>query len=191
MGASAPTTDDRDWARALARGEDEATCRFVQSHSATGYAVAFQILEDEGAAEDVLQDAFFRAYQKAGTFRGEAKLSSWFYRIVYNLALNALKQRSRKPTDRIKNPDLLAEQEMLPSLEETLRAALGEIDPRDRLVLYLHYYEGYRMAEIGEILNIREPAAKVRVHRARKRLKRRLERGNERPGKATEKASQG
>lgn len=86
---------DADVARRVAASDWYALERLMRSHNQTLFRTARSILRDDAEAEDAVQDAFVAAYRAIGTFRGEAKLSTWLVRIVANEALQRLRRRGR------------------------------------------------------------------------------------------------
>ena len=157
----------------------------IEEYADLVFRAAYRIVQNEQDAEDVMQETFVSVYKKIGDFRGDAKLSSWLYRIASNVALDLLRVKKRKsdkdidliPADEEDGAEpynpadenaLLPEDALLQ--EESLdkvRAALAEMPPKLREAYLLYMLEGYSMNEIADMLEIKLSAAKVRVHRAR------------------------
>jgi RNA polymerase sigma-70 factor (ECF subfamily) len=148
-------------------------------------------------AEDLAQEVFVKVNQALGTFRGESQLSTWIYRIATNTAIDKLRspsfqQRGQKSLSEesiaegeidIADKDAWAG-EKKPSLETSLirremnaciRGIVENLPENFRMVVVLSELEGFKDDEIAEILGVRIHAAKVRLHRARARLKKELE----------------
>ncbi len=148
-------------------------------------------------AEDVAQEVFVKVSEGLNTFRGESQLSTWIYRIATNAALDKL----RSPSFRQKGQTSLSEEptaeniveivdretwtgEKKPSLEtslirkemnECIRGIVENLPRNYRTVIVLSELEGFKDDEIAEILGVSIQAAKIRLHRARARLKKELE----------------
>src|SRR5436189_2817898 len=84
------TTDDRLLVR-LKEGEDSALAELADTYGSRIYQLAFRYLRNKEDAEEVTQDVLFKVYRKVGTFRGDAALSSWIYRITFNAAMSRLR----------------------------------------------------------------------------------------------------
>ncbi len=148
-------------------------------------------------AEDVAQEVFIKVSQALKTFRGESQLSTWIYRIATNAALDKLRSPSfRQGGQKSLSEEPIAEGiveivdkdawtgEKKPSLEtslirkemnECIRGIVEKLSENYRTVVVLSELEGFRDDEIAEILGVSIQAAKIRLHRARSRLKRELE----------------
>jgi RNA polymerase sigma-70 factor (ECF subfamily) len=159
---------------------------FVTEHRSRVYRVALRVVSDPDLAADVVQETFLRAWRGLGRFRGDASLSTWLHRITINTALTARKRaaRNRGPSlDAV--DDLVAEAtpyvdperrgEVL-DLRRRLELALGRLPTGQRAVVVLKDVEGWSHTEIAERLGITESAAKVRLHRAHRKLAHYLER---------------
>ena len=147
------------------------------------HALALRITGNEHDADDVVQDAYVRAYRGLARFREEAMFSTWLHRITANVASTYVGRRTRHrhqdlddvidiadwQTDH--NPELRAEASMTGA---RLANALAGLPQRLRSVVELRDIQGMSHREIAEELDITESAAKVRLHRARARLRERL-----------------
>lgn len=148
----------------------------------------------EHEAEDLTQDVFMKAGKSLGSFRGDSHIATWLYRIATNAVRDrrkssAYRKESAESPDleaiadtahdrnvwtkgRSKSPDdLLIRKEM----SECVRSIVDALPENDRIVIRLSDMEGFSDREIAEILNIKPGAAKVRLHRARTRLREKLE----------------
>jgi RNA polymerase sigma-70 factor (ECF subfamily) len=151
------------------------------------YRVARAILHDDAEAEDVMQDAYVRAYQHLADFEGRAKFSTWLTRIAVHEALARCRRHSRflslenseetvggvmKPlTSRGRSPEEAAyDRELRGVLEEVIL----ELPEDHRLVLMMRDVEGMSTDETAECLNLSPENVKVRLHRARARLRKSL-----------------
>jgi len=169
---------------AAARGGDRhAFEELVRATSAETYTLALRLMGDPEDARDVAQDTYLRAYKAIGRFRGDAQFSTWLYRITANCAATSLGRRSRHRHDELAEDALLYDEHpdhdpQLRSdtgvLRDRLIVALAELPPRLRVVVVLHDIYDLPHEAIAAELGISETAAKVRLHRARRRLRERL-----------------
>src|SRR3972149_8182891 len=87
---------DQEIIDSVRKGNDSDYSIIVNRYKNKAFSVLKRMLKDEFDAEEILQDCFFKAYNSLGSFKGEAKFSTWFYRIVYNSALTKLSSKKRK-----------------------------------------------------------------------------------------------
>ena len=116
-------------------------------------------------AEDITQDVFVRIYKKMGSFRGEAQLSTWIYRITMNCCLDHLRRRKRDLAVQL-SPDFDVPGPGL-DVMKVIEGALPAMPSGYRQVFVLHDIQGMRHSEIARILGIAEGASKSQLHRAR------------------------
>lgn len=155
------------------------------------YALALRVTRDPDLAADAVQEAFASALEKESGFRGEARLSTWLHRIVYNKAVDLLRRRGREVPLPDEDLDTLTENdlrlahgpswarppdELLASTEarQALEAALGTLTPLQRAVFELREMEGRPTEELAQILDLAPGTVRVHLHRARLRLRDRL-----------------
>jgi len=146
---------------------------------------AWRILGDEAEAEDVAQDAMLRLWRQAGDWRaGEARISTWLYRVTHNLCIDRI--RKRRPMSDIENvaephdptPSVL---ERLANSEESraLARAILALPERQRQALVLRHFEGISNPEIGERLECSVEAVESLLARARRQLTTDMSKKNE------------
>lgn len=166
------------------RGDRSAFAALVRAHQNEVFTLARRLVGDPHLASDVAQEALIRAWRALPKFRGEARLSTWLYRITVNTAWTHKKRASRHIATPIDETFELAAPEgadhpvvageML-ELRGRLRAALDRLPEGQRHVVVLKDIHGWSHAEIAEATGISVTAAKVRLHRARARLAKDLE----------------
>lgn len=164
-------------------GDPDAFDALVREHAAPLYRLLARILGDPAAAEDVAQECFVRAWRALPSFRGEAKFSTWLYRIAVNEGNRYLSRASRRevlPYDDVllDVPDLRAETAELAEageLREQLERLLAELPPHYRVAVVLRDVEGFSNEESAELLELDLRNFKSRLHRGRMALRRRLE----------------
>lgn len=142
------------------------------------YTLAVRLVGDRHEAEDVAQDAYLRVHRSLRGFRGDARFETWLYRIVANAAMNHLRKR-RRFGEPAAEPELLARSEPqagpgdAPSHDE-VHDALAILPVGQRAVVVLKDVYGFTCEEIGEQMGVSTGAVKLRLHRARRRLKEHL-----------------
>jgi RNA polymerase sigma-70 factor (ECF subfamily) len=173
-------TDQAELVAAAKDGDREAFEALVKVTYHDAYTLAYRLTGNEEDARDVVQDAYLRAYRGLGRFRGDAQFTTWLYRIVANCASTSLSKRSRHRHDEIdeetgvaddrpeSDPVVMAE---AGSLRDRVSAALEDLPPKLRAVVVLRDVYDLPHEAIAEELGITEAAAKVRLHRARKKLR--------------------
>lgn len=176
---------------ALKAGDRQAFARLVDETSGHIYRVAVQILGDDQDAEDVLQETYLKAFRALPDFEGRSSLTTWLYRIAVNEALMLVRKRKpeaisvEEPTpfdaeaesEEMEIVDFccLPEGEMLSS--ETRRfmdQAVKKLPQNLRVVFVMRDMEGYTIQETAETLGLSENNVKVRLLRARLRLRQEL-----------------
>ncbi len=156
------------------RGDPRALEELVRQTHRRVYGLALRLVGDPHEAEDVTQEAYLRMFRGLAGFRGDARFETWMHRIVTNTALNQLRRRGRfgdlvaEETLDVPQPDRSAQ---VAGDRDALERCLGALPPGQRAVIVLKDVYGLSCREIGEELGIEEGAVKVRLHRARKRLR--------------------
>jgi RNA polymerase sigma-70 factor (ECF subfamily) len=160
------------------RGDRLAFEELVRETHRRVYTLAYRLVGDRSDAEDVAQEAYLRIFRGLAGFREEAAFETWMHRIVANCAMTFLRKKGRfGDVMREDAPDLPVEdrgQELTVERDELARG-LAKLPPGQRTVLLLKDVYGLSAREIAQELGIQEGAVKVRVHRARRKLKELLE----------------
>jgi RNA polymerase sigma-70 factor, ECF subfamily len=169
---------------AAARGGDQVAFeQLVRATSAETYTLARRLVGNEEDARDVVQEAYLRAYRSIGSFRGDAQFTTWLYRITANCASTHLGRRNRHRHDELGDDDQVIDLDanrdpqaaaVASSLRHRLTEALDELPPKLKAVVVLRDVYDLPHEAIAAELGISESAAKVRLHRARRRLRERL-----------------
>ncbi len=173
--------DDQLVARARG-GDTEAFGRLVKQNSAMLFQVAFRLTGNEANAEDVVQEAFIRAYRKLDRFDGRSAFGTWLYRITVNCSMDAMrkKQRSRESADlepvlEVKQPSTSepGPQRLALSgeISDQVSAVLDQLSTMERTAFLLKHYEGRSLVEISEIMDMKVNAVKHAIFRAVKKLR--------------------
>jgi RNA polymerase sigma-70 factor (ECF subfamily) len=165
---------------AMASGDQSAATTFVRRHQQRVYGLAMSILSDAGAAEDVAQEAFTRAWRHAGVFDAQrASATTWLLAITRNLAIDAARLRRSSPTDPTTLTALLgagagpgpAEQAMARTEQRGLVEALSRLPEDQRRAVVLASIGGRTGVEISELEGIPLGTAKTRIRTALRRLR--------------------
>jgi len=165
---------------ACRRGDRDAFEEVVRRTYRHVYTQALRIVGDRHEAEDVAQEAYLRVFRGLAGFRGEAQFETWLYRIVANAAITYLRRKGRfgdltldREDGSVEVPAPVRVAEEAADREE-LSEALASLPVSLRAVVVLKDVYGLPHKEIAELLGTTEGAVKVRLHRARRRLKDRL-----------------
>jgi RNA polymerase sigma factor (sigma-70 family) len=164
-------------------GDREGLEYLVGAYRSLAYTIAIKILGNKEDAEEVVQEAFLKAFAALANFNRAAKFSTWLYRIVYNTALT---EKSSRPASSSTLDELTEDisvtdnKDGLATLHRADRKkyvdlALSRLRQEDRLIVTLHYIAEKSIAETGEIMGLKPSAVKMRLLRARKQLETGLE----------------
>ncbi|MET0895443.1 MAG: sigma-70 family RNA polymerase sigma factor [Acidimicrobiia bacterium] len=162
-------------------GDRAAFDELVRRTHVDTYTLALRLTADEEDARDVVQDAYLKAWRALPDFRGDAQFTTWMYRITANTAYTAVKKRRRHRAESLDamvnepielHPDLQPEGAAESSLAlDELSRALEELSPKLRTLVVLKDVYDLSHEEIAEELGISVAAAKVRLHRGRRKLR--------------------
>lgn len=168
---------DNQIIQSILLGDKEAYRQLVDRHRDMAYTVALKLMKDEDSAEEIAQEAFIKAYQKLSSFKGNSSFSTWLYTIVYRTAIYHLRQA--KPHHSIdhqvmemKSNKLSASDTLVKAEEkEIVRRAVDQLPKLESLIISLFYMDDKDVAEIATITNLSKANVKVKLFRARKKLK--------------------
>lgn len=150
----------------------------VNRHKNFAFTIADRILQNEEDAEEVAHDAFVKLLTSVDKFKGESKFTTWFYRIVMNMAISRTRKKKIRTEDIDARPSGMAEYS---SFEEFgglnvqdrtyyLNKAIGQLKDEERLLITLYYFDELDMDEIVGVTKIDKGNLKVKIFRARKKL---------------------
>lgn len=179
-GPTVAAAELRELVDAARQGDPDALDGLVRATYGATFTLAFRLTGNEDDARDVVQDAYLRAYRGLGRFRGDAQFTTWLYRITANCSANLLAKRARYRTEILSEDEPVVD--VRPEIDPELRlagsddrahisAALAGLPWRLRQVIVLRDIYDLPHGAIAKELGISEAAAKVRLHRARRRLR--------------------
>ncbi|NED95478.1 RNA polymerase sigma factor SigM [Phytoactinopolyspora alkaliphila] len=163
------------------QGDHEAFGELVKRHQDRLWAVALRTLGNQDDAADALQDALINAFRRAGSFRSESAVTTWLHRIVVNACLDRVRHSAARPADPVafdgtESPALRSslgsgnDPAENTALRLDVEAALATLPDEQRVPLVLVDIEGYRVAEVAEMLDLPVGTVKSRCARGRARL---------------------
>ena len=173
--------DDAELVEKAGQGDRLAFETLYRRHRYRIYGLLWRLCGgDPSLAEDMLQEAFVRAWNKLDSFRGEARFSTWLHRLSANVALSDRRSRMRRlsrETELEGTVERLAtgEKDVYADKRMDLEQAISRLPERARTVLILYDVEGYSHAEIAEIAGMAVGSSKAQLHRARKLVRKELE----------------
>jgi RNA polymerase sigma-70 factor, ECF subfamily len=175
-------------------GDRDAFRVLVERHSHSVFRLAYRMTGNRHDAEEVVQEAFLRAYQKLEQFQSRANFGTWVYRIAANYSIDRMRQRqkeeSRRQTPKAENldgmeddplnrvPDAAPSPERLTQsveLKIQMEQALAALTNAERTAFVMRHWEGCGIEEIAEVLKSNSSAAKNTVFRAVQKLRRALQ----------------
>jgi len=182
--SSQEIADEADLIRRCRQGERAAQEQLYRRHRRQVAANLFRVIGQRSELDDLVQEVFVIAFRGLDRFRGEARLSTWLYRICVNVALARIRAKSRRPPAVPMTHALLETmQASPPSPEQVLHnnqerdrvyRALEEMPAKKRLVLYLHEIEGLDLKEIAYIVDAHPVTVRTRLFYARKEFYKKL-----------------
>lgn len=137
------------------------------------FSVSMRIVNDEMEAEDVMQEAFLKAFSKIDTYKGEVSFGAWLKRIVVNRSLDYLKKRKVQFEEINERTTQVADYQMETKEVDAaiLKEAIQNLSDGYRIVLSLYLIEGYDHEEISQILGISNSASRTQLLRAKNKLR--------------------
>ena len=148
--------------------------KMIEKYSNMIYRLALVRTKTKENSEDVYQEVFLRLAKKMPNFESEEHEKAWLIRVTINCSKNLLNSKFLKNTTELKEEIVFETKE-----RHDIYYAVQELPLKYRTVVYLHYYENYKINEIGKILGIKENTVKSHLARAREKLKNAMEGGIE------------
>lgn len=171
---------ERELVERCRRGDDRAFEELVDRYRDLVFALIARTIQDRSHAEDLAQDVFLRVHRGLPYFRGEARLSTWIYRIVANVCAQDL-TRSRpivpleEEPGRSRTPPVVDRRFGDLELRDRLEKAIARLPANYRLLVAAHYLDGVQYEDLAEALQLPLGTVKTQLYRAKQQLRRLLE----------------
>ncbi|UKT63484.1 RNA polymerase sigma factor [Pedobacter mucosus] len=178
-------TNDVTLIQNILSGDTKQYALLVKRHQRFVFTLALRFAKNREDAEEIAQDCFIKAYKALGTFKQTAKFSTWLYTITYTTAMTFLRKK-RINTSSLNDDETLIQLENHTSSFNAngydkqdshafLQHAIGMLNVDDAAIITLFYQGEQSLEEIGNALNMEANTIKVKLHRARQRLKEKLQ----------------
>ena len=167
-------------------GNQQAYADLVKRHQRFVFTLAMRFAKGREDAEEIAQDCFIKAYRSLASFQGQSKFSTWLYSIVYTTAMTFLRKK-RVDTDSIDDENTFIQVESQVSAYDVnnvenksrsfyLSQAIAQLLPDDAAIITMFYKGEQSLEEIAQAMGMEANTVKVKLFRARQRLKEKLER---------------
>jgi len=177
VGQEVPIRPDIADVRRAADGDHEAFERLYREHVGKIYALSVRMVDRE-TADDLTQEVFIRAWQKLGSFRGDALFGTWLHRLAVNHILSRRETLRKREARNVPGEGLLervaAPKRRASGVSLDLGAALERLPARAKRVFVLYDVEGYSHEEIAQMMDVSVGTSKSQLHRARMLLREQL-----------------
>jgi RNA polymerase sigma-70 factor, ECF subfamily len=172
--------DERALVERCRSGDERAFQDLVDTYKGLVFALIARTVQDSSRAEDLAQEVFLRIHRGLPYFRGEARLSTWIYRIVVNVCLHDDTRPAAVPLDddgARPGVQASATDRQFTDLEvrDRLEKAIARLPPNYRLLVAAHYLNGVQYEDLAEALQLPLGTVKTQLHRAKRQLRRLLE----------------
>ncbi len=161
------------------RGDTEAFSELVRKYQTVVYNLAYRFMRDRNLAEDMAQEAFVKAYKHLSGFRGDCAFATWLYRVTCTVCITELNRRKKRSEVEFE-PNIYEtgyeEKHSDKEIAEKIRECVTHLPPKYATVITLYYLNGMSYEEIAEIMDIPVGTLKTWMFRARKQLKKIVER---------------
>lgn len=168
--------DDIWYIERVLKGDTQYFSYFIDKYKDIVFSIALKILRNREDAEEMAQESFVKAFKSLHTFKGDAKFSTWLYRITYNNCISEVRKKRMKfvSTDDVQISDEPEEMNLdgIPAENRAkyVKAAIEKLPEDEYTLILLYYFEDKSIEEISGITKLSESNAKVKLFRARKKL---------------------
>ncbi|WP_240422095.1 RNA polymerase sigma factor [Paenibacillus periandrae] len=171
---------DEQLVEEIRQGDEEAYRLLIERHKGYIYTLVYRMVEHRETAEDLTQDIFIKLYRSLAHFRGDAKFTTWLYRLTTNLVTDYRRAQRRRPYEAIldkmkgwlinrqEEPEAMALQK---EERQTVQQLLSELPDKYRLILYLYHYKQLSYQEIAEATQLPLKTIETRLYRGKSLLK--------------------
>lgn len=178
-------TEEQQFVEKLKRGDNQAFSRFVDEYGQKIMSLCYGFVRNQEDAEEVAQDVFVEVFRSIANYRGEAKLSTWVYRIAVSRSLNKVKKNKFKNwlssfgdlfDQHLEQPAATNPYQQMQAKEDakTVQKTIDRLTENQRIAFVMHHYEGYSYQQIAEIMNTSLSSVESLIHRAKVNLKKQL-----------------
>jgi RNA polymerase sigma-70 factor (ECF subfamily) len=168
--------DDIYYIEKVKNGQTNYFSYLVERYQDIVFSIALKVLKNREDAEEMAQESFIKAYKSLHTFKGNAKFSTWLYRITYNSCISEVRKRKIyfASTEDIEIKDETTELNLDGVPEENrakaIKRALAKLPEEEYTLVLLYYFEEQSIEEISKVTKLSESNTKVKLFRARKKL---------------------
>jgi len=176
----ASLTDEELLKHITTSGDNRMIAELYRRYSAKIYRRSVSLVKEQSTAEDLTHDIFMKILHSLSSFRGNSKVSTWIYAISYNFCIDHLR-KTKKARFNQNDYEAYASDELVDYVDdledikhirvERLKEMLGLIHVEDKMILLMKYQDGMSIRNIQQILSISESAAKMRIKRAKEKVK--------------------
>jgi len=172
--------DDQVLVKKVIKGDQSAFEELVDKYKDYAFTIAYRVVKSREEAEEVAMDAFMKAYKAMKNYEGKAKFKSWLYSIVFRSAIDHLRGKKMKMTsiDEIfsfsSTNSSPYEQLGQKELNKLIYKEVDKLDATDSAIITLYYLEEKKISEVHKITGLSESNIKIRLFRARSKLKEKL-----------------
>jgi RNA polymerase sigma-70 factor (ECF subfamily) len=171
-------SDERELIERCRKGDDTAFGQLVDRYKDLVYGLVYRLVSDRTQTDDLAQEVFLKVHRGLPYFRGEARLSTWIYRIVQNVCVQARTRRPEISLDRrdadgrlMTDPGSMDGAFADLELRDRLEKAIAKLPDNYRLLIAAHYLKGVQYEALAETLNLPLGTVKTHLYRAKKRLR--------------------
>ena len=165
--------------RKAATGDRAAFRQLVLEHSHAMFRLAWRLTSDETAAEDIVKEAFIKAWRKIAGFRMESSFKSWLHRITVNTAIDYLRKQARRKQFETEQPEwepvdlatVAPANDVQIDIQTQAQSAMMDLSDTERTALLLKHFEGHSIKEIAQIMELTTGACKQTIFRAVKKMR--------------------
>jgi RNA polymerase sigma factor (sigma-70 family) len=170
---------DQEIIDSVRKGNDSDYSIIVNRYKNKAFLMLKRMLKNEFESEEVLQDCFLKVYKSLNTFKGEAKFSTWFYRIVYNTALSRISSQKRKTETEMTSvedhfnleSEYRSDEIEKKDVNQLIHDTISKLPERYSAVITMFYLNEMSIEEISEVMGISVSNVKVMLHRSRNSLR--------------------
>ncbi|TGV00620.1 RNA polymerase sigma factor [Flavivirga rizhaonensis] len=173
------TTSDQHYINLIIDGDTNAFEVLVERYKDLVFTLTLRMLKNREEAEEVAQDTFIKVYKSLNKFKGDAKFSTWIYKIAYNTSLDRLKKNKKHFNDvaideftehQVKTIDNALDNLEDKEREQSIRDCIALLPEDDAFLLTLYYFEEESLEEISKTIGLKPNNVKVKLFRSRKKL---------------------